>query len=232
MDVVDTTFETEVMVRSEEIPVVVDLWAPWCGPCKSLGPLLEKVVGENFGNVVLAKVDIDKNPSIAQAFQVQSIPAVFAIRNREVVSSFVGAQGEEVIRKFVTDLLPDEIGDAISELLEAGDENSLRSAVSMQPDHIEAVCALAELLILNDSQKEKNEAISLLESIPENPETRRLLVVARVEKPDDIEAELANLLNNVDDESARQRYLDLLEVLGPEDPRTSDWRQRLTSALF
>ena len=76
MDVVDATFEAEVMTRSEQIPVVVDLWAPWCGPCKSLGPILERVIAGSEGRVVLAKVNIDENPGVAQAFGVQSIPAV------------------------------------------------------------------------------------------------------------------------------------------------------------
>jgi len=102
MDVVDATFEAEVMTRSEQVPVVVDLWAPWCGPCKSLGPILERVVAGTEGRVVLAKVDIDQNPGVAQAFGVQSIPAVFAIHHREVAGSFVGAQGEDAVNEFVT----------------------------------------------------------------------------------------------------------------------------------
>jgi len=82
LDVTDATFATAVLERSKSVPVVVDLWAEWCGPCKTLGPLLEKVIEETGGAVELAKVDVDTNPEIAQAFQVQSIPAVFALKDR------------------------------------------------------------------------------------------------------------------------------------------------------
>ena len=109
MDVTDATFEAEVINRSAETPVVVDLWAPWCGPCKQLGPILEKVIGETQGKVVLAKVNVDENPGIAQAFQAQSIPAVHAIVDGRPVDSFIGAQGEEAVREFVNKLCGEEI---------------------------------------------------------------------------------------------------------------------------
>ena len=79
IDVTDATFETEVLARSMSVPVVVDVWAPWCEPCKTLGPIIERVVAATNGKVVLAKVNVDENPGIAQAFRVQSIPAVFAV---------------------------------------------------------------------------------------------------------------------------------------------------------
>lgn len=233
MDVIDSTFEAEVMVRSEQEPVVVDLWAPWCGPCKSLGPILERVIDDTEGRVVLAKVNIDQNPGVAQAFGVQSIPAVFAIRNREVVSSFVGAQGESAVREFIANLLPDEEVDELEELVAAGDEASLRSALESRPDHPMAACALASLLAERNEDGDRAEAISLLERVPETPETRRIAAMTRVDVVGDIEAELGGLLGQVrDDEDARQRYLDLLEVMGPDDQRTVRWRQRLTSTLF
>ena len=93
-DVTDATFETEVVQRSHQVPVVIDLWAEWCGPCKQLGPILEKVIAETNGGVELAKVDVDANPAVAQAFRVQSIPAVYAMKDGEVVDAFMGAQGE------------------------------------------------------------------------------------------------------------------------------------------
>jgi thiol-disulfide isomerase/thioredoxin len=86
IDVTDQTFEAEVLDRSTEVPVVVDLWAPWCGPCRSLGPIIEKVVGDTDGRVVLAKVNVDDNPGVSQAFQVQGIPAVYALVDRKVVN--------------------------------------------------------------------------------------------------------------------------------------------------
>ena len=233
MDVVDATFEAEVMARSEQVPVVVDLWAPWCGPCKSLGPILERVIAGNEGRVVLAKVNIDENPGVAQAFGVQSIPAVFAIHHREVVGSFVGAQGEDAVNEFVTKLVPDDEVDELEQLVAAGDEESLRAALESRPDHPAAVCALAVLLVERGGDGDRAEAIALLNRVPETPETRRIAAMSRVNAVGDVEVELAGLLEQVrDDDEARQRYLDLLEVMGPDDPRTVRWRQRLTSVLF
>ena len=233
MDVVDATFEAEVMIRSEQVPVVVDLWAPWCGPCKSLGPILERVVAGSEGRVVLAKVNIDENPGVAKAFGVQSIPAVFAIHHREVVGSFVGAQGEDAVNEFVTKLLPDDEVDELEQLVATGDEASLRAALESRPDHPAAVCALAVLLVERDGDGDRAEATALLDRVPETPETRRIAAMSRVDVVGDVEGELAGLLGQVrDDDEARQRYLDLLEVMGPDDPRTVRWRQRLTSILF
>ena len=233
MDVVDATFEAEVMARSEQVPVVVDLWAPWCGPCKSLGPILERVIAGSEGRVVLAKANIDENPGVAQAFGVQSIPAVFAIHHREVVGSFVGAQGEDAVNEFVTKLVPDDEVDELEQLVAAGDEESLRAALESGPDHPAAVCALAVLLVERGGDGDRAEAIALLDRVPETPETRRIAAMSRVDAVGDVEVELAGLLEQVrDDDEARQRYLDLLEVMGPDDPRTVRWRQRLTSVLF
>src|ERR1700740_2243996 len=103
MDVTDATFETDVLERSTQATVVVDLWASWCGPCRVLGPILEKVVDE-APDVELGKIDVDANPRSAQTFQVQSIPAVFAIRDRKVVDSFIGALPEPSVRQWVASL--------------------------------------------------------------------------------------------------------------------------------
>lgn len=107
VDVTDATFETEVLVQSHQVPVIVDLWAPWCGPCKTLGPILEKATDATMGQVVLAKVNVDENPQISQAFQVKSIPAVFIMKDGKVLDSFVGAQPEHVVLQIVQSLLPD-----------------------------------------------------------------------------------------------------------------------------
>ncbi len=233
IDVTDATFETEVLDRSQQVPVVVDLWAPWCGPCRSLGPIIEKVVADTGGRVVLAKVNVDDNPGVSQAFQVQGIPAVYAMADRKVVNGFVGAQGETEVRAFVQSLLPSEQDNALAALIEAGDEASLRSALELEPDNAEAIVSLAELLIADDR---RDDALALLARIPESPETRRVAALARTGGDlgtDDITDKLTVLLDQVKgDDAARQEYLDLLELLGADDPRTAEFRRRLTARLY
>lgn len=230
-DVTDATFQTAVVERSRTVPVVVDLWAEWCEPCRQLGPILEKVVASTNGRVELAKVDIDKNPGVAQAFRVQSIPAVYAMKDAQVVDGFMGAQGEAAVRDFVDKLVPVPELTEVERLVEAGDEASLRAALQIEPENEAATLALAGLLIDDDRTE---DAVELLERIPATPEVRRLLALVRIGSPDgDVETELAGLLGSVKhDEDARQRFVDLLEVLGPEDPRTAAWRKRLSAALF
>src|SRR5947207_7177034 len=133
IDVTDATFETDVLARSEKLPVIVDLWAPWCGPCRTLGPIIEKVVDDTNGKAVLVKINIDENPQAAAAFRVQSIPAVYALRDRQVVNGFIGAQGEDAVRQFVAAVLPSETDQKLAALIEAGDEASLRAALELDP---------------------------------------------------------------------------------------------------
>ena len=233
MDVTDATFQTEVLDRSTQVPVVVDLWAPWCEPCKQLGPILEQVIGETGGTVVLAKVNVDENPGVAQAFQAQSIPAVHAIVDGKPADSFMGAQGEAFVRDFVSRLLPAREPSELERLLTAGDEASLRAALESEAGHPGATAALAVLLIDRDGPGDRDEAIALLALVPETPEIRHLTALARTEPIDDIEGRLAELLDSVkSDDDARQAYVDLLDILGPDDPRTAEWRRRLTSALY
>lgn len=234
MDVTDATFETAVLERSTQVPVVVDLWASWCGPCRILGPIIEKVVGETDGAVELTKVDVDANPRIAATFQVQSIPAVYAIADRKVVDSFVGALPEPAVREWVSRLVPAPT--EVDTLVGAGDEASLRQAVELEPANSDALVALATYLVEADTADSRKEAIELLSRVPETAEVRHLMARARVGdevSTKDIEPKLDALLERVKaDEDARQEFVDLLEVLGPEDPRTARYRRALTARLF
>ena len=232
IDVTDATFQTEVIERSATAAVVVDLWAPWCGPCKTLTPILEKVVGETGGKTVVVKVDIDENPAIAQAFRVQSIPMVVAFKDGQPVDAFMGAQGEHEVREFVAKLLPTQEEDAVAALVAAGDEASLRQALELDPANEDAVVALADLLV---EAGQPDEALTLLERIPESDRTRVVAAKARVgfEPDDDHDATLTELLDRVKtDDEARQQFVDILELMGPHDPRTASYRKQLTSRLF
>jgi putative thioredoxin len=234
IDVTDEDFEQQVVEKSNEVPVVIDLWAPWCEPCKTLGPLLEKVIDAQGGKVIGVKINVDENPGVSQAFKVQSIPMVVAFKDGQAVDGFMGAQGEPMLEDFVRRLLPSEEESQIDLLVAAGDEASLRSALELQTDHVEAVLALAELLILDDRVE---EGLSLLERIPESSESRRIAAAARTSdssgQSDEVDAELETLLTLVKaDDAARQRFVDLLEVMSPDDPRTSEWRRKLSTALF
>jgi putative thioredoxin len=237
MDVTDQTFQEEVLTRSTTVPVVVDLWAPWCGPCKTLGPMLEKAVADTNGAVALAKVNVDENPRVAQTFAVQSIPAVFAISNGQVVDQFIGAVPEAQVTAFIQRLAP--APSEADNLVAAGDEASLRKALELEPDHAGAIEALARLLI---ERGDAAEALTILGRIPETEATRLLAADARLLEAgvdvsdtgrDEIAAKLDGLLDKVrDDDTARQEFVDLLEALGPSDPRTNDYRRALAARLF
>jgi len=234
IEVTDATFEQDVLLRSEQVPVVVDLWAPWCGPCRTLGPVLEKVVEAKGGSVELVKVNVDENPQISTTFQVQSIPAVFALRDRQVVDGFIGAVPEAQVTEFVERLAPEPSEADL--LVAAGDEVSLRRALELEPSHPGAVEALARLSVAGG---DPDEALRLLARVPETPELRQLAAKARlaaqqVEVPaNGVDVLLDGLLAQVkDDEAARQEFLDLLETLGADDPRTAAYRKALAARLF
>jgi putative thioredoxin len=231
VDVTDATFQTEVVDRSMQSVVVVDLWAPWCGPCRTLTPIIERVVDETKGKAVLVKVDIDENPAISQAFRVQSIPAVYALKDGQVVDGFMGALPEQEVREFVERLLPSAEDDMVARMIAMGDEGSLRAVLEIDPANEDAIVALAELLI---ARGETEEALALVARIPESERTRRVAAKARLGVvTDDHDATLTDLLEKVKaDDDARQQYVDILELMGPDDPRTAKYRKLLTQRLF
>ena len=241
VDVTDVSFESDVLARSDTVPVVVDLWAPWCGPCKVLGPIIERVVDATGGAVELAKVNVDENPAISQTFQVQSIPAVFAISERKIVDKFIGAIPESAVRQFVERLIP--APSEVDELIARGDESSLRRALELEPDAPGAVVGLAEILV---SREEAEEALNLLARIPETAESRRVAALARLaiagsnlggatngDGGASLESRLDALLDRAKtDDEARQELLDLLETMDPSDERRGKYRRALASRLF
>lgn len=232
LDVTDATFQSDVVELSHTVPVVVDFWAPWCGPCKSLTPILERATAATQGQVVLAKVNIDENPGVTQAFHVQSIPAVFILKNGKVIHNFTGGQSDQYVQELVQSLLPDPNETHIVELLAQGTEEALRDAVALAPGNEDAICTLAELLIRTGKGE---EALTFLVRLAETDRVRKLGAMARLamNPVDDFDAELDQLLLRVkDDEVARHQYLDILETMGSSDPRTGKYRKLLTAKLF
>lgn len=214
-DVTDATFATDVVERSKTVPIVVDLWAAWCGPCQSLGPILEKVIGETQGKVELAKIDVDANPVVAQEFQVQSIPAVYAIYDGKVVDHFLGAKGEAEVVQFVQGLLNLAAADSADDGEDSGSDEE-GDATPTEPAATPQSAAIAPDAVFSE---------------PGMPAPAPAAPTAA--EADEIVAELETLLATVKgDDAARERYLQLLEQLGADDSRTNDYRRRLATVIF
>jgi putative thioredoxin len=156
LPVSEDAFDREVLQRSHELPVVVDFWADWCGPCKALSPALEKAEAARGGQVVLAKVDVDANPQLAALFRVQGIPAVKAFRDGEVIDEFTGALPPAKVEAFFDRLVPSRA----DELMEAGDELSLREASELEPGRDDIAVALAKARLERGAEGEALEAVS------------------------------------------------------------------------
>ena len=232
-DVTDATFGVAVMERSMTVPVVVDLWASWCQPCKTLGPILEKGIGETSGAVELAKVDVDANPDVAQAFGAQSIPAVFAIFEGKIVDSFVGALPEPAVREFIEKLAPGAT--LVDQLVDKGDEVSLRGALELDASNVDAAVALGELLRTSDRL---DEALAVLTPFEHVLAAKTVLARVRLQQSGvsiegDVDLTLEHLLEQAKtDPSARTNLLEMLDALGPEDARYVSFRRRLANLLY
>jgi putative thioredoxin len=146
VDATDQTFARDVIDRSHDVPVIVDFWAEWCGPCRQLTPVLEQAVEALGGQVELVKVDVDANPRTAMEYRVQGIPAVKAFKDGRMVDQFTGAVPRQTVDAFLRTLLPSEA----DRLVELGDEESLRKAIALEPGHPGALAALARLELADD----------------------------------------------------------------------------------
>ncbi|HNM77845.1 MAG TPA: thioredoxin [Tepidiformaceae bacterium] len=170
IEVTDGNFAIEVQQRSKELPVVVDFWAPWCGPCRVLGPVIEKVAGEYAGKVVLAKLNTDENPKISALFRIQGIPAVKAFKDGKVIAEFTGAYPEPQVRAFFDKIAPGpatRVTDDADALLRAGNvaaaEAAYRGILAKSPNQPDALVGLATVLL---SRGDSDAASELLDRAP------------------------------------------------------------------
>ena len=251
MDVSEANFQSAVLDRSHILPVVVDFWASWCGPCRQLGPLLERAANARAGKVELVKVDVDANPGLARAFRIQGIPAVKAFREGRVVAEFVGAQPPAAVEQFLESLIPSEADDLVTR----GDEESLRRAHELEPTRADAAVPLARIL---KSRGETDEALTVLARVPGSFAADGLAARIGLERAAAISAQsavpdlsdafaaldageheraldlLLDAIPNADGarDDVRRVVVGVLDELGVEHPLARDARRRLASALY
>ena len=187
-DVTTATFMTEVVDGSFEAPEIVDFWAPWCGPCKQLGPILEKIVRATNGTVRMVKVNIDENPQIAQQMRIQSIPAVYAFKDGRPVDGFVGALPESQVKQFVQRLGggkggPSPVEEALAmakQALQSGDHKSAGALYSQilqrDPANVDALAGNTRAMI---ARGEFAKARQLLDRLPKESAAHAEITAAR-----------------------------------------------------
>jgi len=242
VDVTEATFQSEVVERSRQLPVVVDFWADWCGPCKALSPALEKAEAARAGKVLLAKVDVDSNQRLGAQFQVQGIPAVKAFRDGQVVDEFVGALPPARVEAFFDGLVPSRA----DELLTSGDELSLREASELEPGRADVAVALAKARLERGAEAEALEAVASHETdfaaagiaarvrlVEAGVANDAFAALDRGEREKALDALVEELDGAPDDvrDLLRRAVVGILSDLDPADPAGRVYRRKLSEAL-